>query len=163
MWRNLSYRIFLPKHLKVNVFEIVENFPPDFKNFKRDKLLYILSLIHEIPARNKRGALSNNGYTNISSTILKKFVYNYRLYLDYLLLHGFIVCDDHYIPGEKSKGYKIAPDFISKVKPAYIQNPELIQSIRKHYRINNYTQKNYKYLKKWMDGLDVCLQTNLNF
>lgn len=163
MRRNLSYRVFLSKNLKEKILELIEKFPPEINNFKKDKLLYILSLIQEIPARKKRGGLSNKGFTIISSTILKKFVYNYRLYFDYLLLHGFIVCDDHYIPGEKSKGYKIAPKFISKVKPAYIQNPELIKKIRKYNRENIYKQKKYKYLRKWMDGLEIDFNGALNY
>jgi hypothetical protein len=157
----IAYRLFLSDDLKNKMLELVEHYPTGIKNFSVDKLLYILSLIHEIPARNKRGGLSDNGYTNLYTPLLQKFVSNYRQYLDYLLQHHVILCDNHYIPGHKSKGYKMAPAYIGPVKPTMIQNPELIRKMNKYnWELLALTNK-YKYLKKWMDGLEIDVSAAL--
>jgi hypothetical protein len=155
MQRKISYRVYLPVGLKEVILDLLEKNPPEIRNFKRDKLLYILSLISEIPARNKRGGLSNKGFTNINTTLLRSFFYDYKVYVDYLKLQGIIMCDDHYIPGKKSKGYQLALEYGGLVRPACIQNPELIRSIKKHRNERFDSTKKYGYLKKWIDGLEI--------
>ncbi len=159
----IAYRIFLPKTLKEKVEELLEQYPPEIKNFRRDKLFYILSLIHEIPARNKRNGMSDNGFTNLNAQLLQKFVYNYREYLNYLLQHGIILCDDHFIPGIKSKGYRITNEYAGPVAPKMISNPELIRSLKKHrWELLGKTRK-YRYLYKWMDGLEIDFAAAKNY
>ena len=163
MRRSLSYRVFLSEGLKDKILELIEQFPPEIKNFKRDKLLYILSLIHEIPARNKRSGLSNNGYTNINATILRTFIYDYKKYIDYLKLHRVIECDCHFKPREKSYGFRIMPDYYGEVKPAYIQNPELIRRLRKNKLETLKLINKYKHLKKWFDGIEIDFNSALTY
>jgi hypothetical protein len=155
MRHKLSYRIFLSEKLKEKVLELIIEYPPEINNFKRDKLLYFLSLITELPARNKRGAMHGNGYTLINATILKKYLRNYKEYIDYLKHHMIVVCDNHFIPREKSFGYKLMPEYVDKVKPAYIQNPELVRKLNKQKLENLQNLKKYKHLKKWFDDLEI--------
>ncbi len=141
--------------------ELLEQHPPDIKYFKKDKLFYILSLIHEIPARNKRNGMSENGYTNLNSTLLQKFIYEYRNYLDYLIFHDVIKCNNRYKPGERSKGYRLRQEYKGQVIFATIQNPVLIRKL-KGYKWETSTTKNYIYLKKWMDGLEIDFNSALD-
>ena len=163
MLRKLSYRIFLSEKLKKKVLELIIEYPPEINNFKRDKLLYFLSLITELPARNKRGAMHGNGYTLINATILKKYLRNYKEYIDYLKHHMIVVCDCHFIPGEKSFGYKISPEYVDKVKAAYIQNPELIRKLNKQKLENLKNLKKYKHLKFWFDDIGIDFSAAFEF
>ena len=155
MRRKISYRIFLSEFLKQKILELVQQYPPEINNFKRDKLLYILSLICEIPARNKRNGESVRGFTNINATILRSVVSDYKRYIEYLMLHGVIVCDGCYKPGEKSLGYKLRGEYVGKVKPAYIQNPELVRKLKRNGLELINRSKKYKHLRKWFDGLEI--------
>ena len=155
MRRSLSYRVFLSEGLKDRVLELIEQFPPEINNFKRDKLFYILSLICEIPARNKRNGESLRGYTNINATLLRTVVYDYKRYIEYLMKQGVIVCDGCYKPGEKSLGYKLRGEYVGKVKPAYIQNPELLRKLKRNGLELIIRSKKYKHLKKWFDDLEI--------
>src|SRR5690606_32924036 len=59
-----SLTLSIPENLDVD--RILENNSPDFKPFKRDKLVYILDLIYSIPSRKKDMIENYTGYTPIS-------------------------------------------------------------------------------------------------
>lgn len=161
MQHSISHRIFVPDSLKEKLLSHIANNPPEIKNFKIDKLLYIISLIHEIPARNKRKGLSDTGFANINSALLQEFIPDYKRYLDFLVAHNIIECDELYIPGYKSKGYRMASDYTTKVHPATIQNPELIRRIKYDGWGRGKHQK-YKHLQKWLVGLEIDFNSALN-
>lgn len=49
-----------------------------------------------------------NGYLIVSSRKLEKKVRSYRNCIRFLMLHGILLCNNYYIPGTQSKGYKIS-------------------------------------------------------
>ena len=63
---SISHPIFISEELKSKLLILVYQHPPEIITFKKDKLLYIVSLIHEIPARNKRKGLSDGGFANLA-------------------------------------------------------------------------------------------------
>lgn len=73
--------------------------------FDKDRLIYIISLVSSIPAKNK-DSITEDGYVFINSTLIRNFFKDYLSYLDYLILTGVLCADGQYIQGKKSIGYK---------------------------------------------------------
>lgn len=73
--------------------------------FDKDRLIYIIGLISSIPARNK-DSITDDGFVQINSTLIRNTFKDYLSYLDYLILTGILCTDGQYIQGKKSKGYK---------------------------------------------------------
>ena len=155
--------IYLPKELKKAVNEVIEKYPPEIKPFKKDKIFYFLHLIYEIPAINKRNGLSKGGYTILNSVILRKVVYNYNKYLEYLFEHGIIEIDDKYIPKKRSKGYKIAKQYNGLVSVTAIQNFSLVKCLKKGQNEKREYPSRYEHLFKSLKGLEMDYDAALIF
>ena len=162
MRRNISIQTFLPAHLKEVVNEILEKNPPGIAGCKKDKFYFILNRIVEIPAYNKRNGQTDSGFTNLSSKVLQSYFHDYKKYIDYLLHHGIIECDRQYIPGQKSKGYKIAGKYVAPLKPIHIQNSLLLKKIKRRHNTMAGKNTEYKYLQKWVDGLEIDVPPAIN-
>ena len=101
---------YLPENLDLD--RLIRNNPPNFRPFKRDKLRYILHLINAISLLNKDKLYDE--YTYVNAKALQKVIQNYKKYLDYLINDLQIIeCDGHYIPGEKSLGYKFIDKYLT--------------------------------------------------
>jgi hypothetical protein len=145
------------------VLTTIKDDPPDIKNFKKDKLLFILNFIHTIPANNKRNGITYDGFTKVYSSLIQSYVHDYRLYLNYLLAEDFILTDGFYIIGEKSTGYKIHPKYNDPITISYIKDRILIKNIRKKKRKQKRENKKNIHLSKWMDGLEIDFDAALEY
>lgn len=169
---NKSFAIYLPENFEEKINEIIEKFPPPIPKFDIEKLFYIVSLIDEVGSRYKDRYNQYNGYAIINATILRLKIYNYKEYLSYLIDNKIIECDNYYIPGEKSYGYKISDNFNGRVIKKYIHNPKLIKKISRSSKIKKISKsgnikKNkgskYNHLKKWFNGLEIDDQNAKQF
>ncbi|PRQ79384.1 hypothetical protein CMT60_14350 [Elizabethkingia anophelis] len=143
---------YLPENLDID--SILRDTPPLFR-YKRDKFVYILSLIYAIPAQKKKSIEEYGGYTPINKTILGSTIKDYRKHIDYLKSQG-IVEEDNYIVGTKSRGLRFSEKYRSRLKPVEITDWSLIKNLvylRKNY--NKETTQKLSFLKKWFDDLDV--------
>src|ERR1035437_9856543 len=107
----MSYlvHVFLP--LNLNVEELTKKMPTTgIENFKIEKLKFIISEILTIPANNKDLPIED-GFIPVNATILRRKIRNAKQYLDYLVEAGVLECDNRYINGEKSRGYKFAQGY----------------------------------------------------
>lgn len=84
-------------------------FPEDI-DFKEGKANFILGLITSIPARNS-DLIDSYGYVPINAKKLNDHIRDYKCYFDYFLRTGIIICNNYYIPGIRSKGYKWSNSF----------------------------------------------------
>lgn len=105
--------VILPKNF--NLEEHKGIYPPcsyGFESvaFKDYKALYILHLLSVIPSRNS-DLITEDGFIPIHTPTLQNHMRDYKLYMDYLVNTGVLVCDEQYTPGEKSKGYKWASQY----------------------------------------------------
>ena len=111
---------FIPENL--NVEQLTVDHPTDnIKWFKKSKLIHIISLFTEIPARNKtvRNNFQNNGYVPLNSEKLRQDgIHNYNEYLNYLMECGVIETDNQFIVGQKSRGYRLTKLYHTPVKEA---------------------------------------------
>lgn len=135
-------KILIPKNF--NIEEIIEKYPPTFK-YKIDEFNYIIEVItHSMDIRKE------DGFIPVSSVILQKKIHNYKAYLTYLQEQNIIECDDTFIPGSKSKGYKLTKKY-AQVRGMIVQilKPTLIKD-----DINT-----PEYLDKWFTDLELDEET----
>src|SRR4051812_31105535 len=112
--RKNNLPFFIPRHLHIDT--LLFRHPPVIKHFKKEKLVYILHLINDIPSRSDDVMV--NDYTPLNTRLLKRTIgNNYIDYLDYLFTWNIIETDNQYIAGEKSKGYRFTADYRTTVKP----------------------------------------------
>ena len=96
-----------------------EQYPPQEYGFQhiafRDfKALYILNLLAEIPARNS-DLIREDGFVPIHTPKLRNHLNDCKYYIDYLVNTGVLVCDGQHIIGEKSRWYRWADSYTSKM------------------------------------------------
>ena len=148
----MKLNYYLPENLDIDT--LIYKCQPKFKQFKKGKLLYILSLINSVRISNKD--LLFESYSPLNSTLLQNYVKNYRDYLDYLINDLKIVeTDSKYIVGEKSRGFRFIDKYQRMVK-CYTVNDFVI---RKKMKVEKnkamQTVKNLKNLTKFFDGIEI--------
>lgn len=112
--KNRKTYVVLPENF--DLIRHIEQYPPRNYGFRgsvsfRDfKAYHILHLLSSIPGRNS-DLITEDGFIPIHTPTLQKHMRDYKLYMDYLVNTGVLVCDGQYTPGEKSLGYKWAPQY----------------------------------------------------
>ncbi len=139
---------FIPANLDTQ--KLVEEYSPnEVDNFSAEKLIHILHLLHSIPATNKDLEI-RNGYIPIYSPILQRRIHNYRQYLDYLIDAKVLETDNHYIVGQKSKGYRFTVKYRTQgLKRVDIHNMGLIRHTKAESKFSNAMRKSHGHLYKW--------------
>lgn len=140
--------------------------------FDKDRLIYIISLVSSIPAKNK-DSITEDGYVFINSTLIRNAFKDYLSYLDYLILTGVLCTDGQYIQGEKSKGYKFTEGYenVSLMRydyPTFQGEAEAIPSevfSEEDGKFIPNTVVNYPYLAYWYDTKELHIdeQTAVNY
>ena len=173
--------IYLPENLDLNKL-IEENPPTGFTAFDKDKIAYILHLINYLPTIKKDfDYYEYDGYIPINKQKLQSKIYDYRMYLDYLIHCGVIFEDEYYIKGEKSKGICFYPEYTyTKIRRSKITRKTLIKAILKGSSKHNLiaqtetevqtenktgNQDEFHYLTKWWksNGLTIDYEAAKNF
>ncbi len=150
-------RLYLPENL--NIFELTNSVPPNFKPYKLDKLCYILHLINAIPLMDKD--VQNEEFVPINAKKLQKKIQNYKKYLDYLELDLKIIeSDNHYIVGEKSKGFRFVEEFRTPVKTMQVEDFVFRNKLKADKNRKKDSVKHLKFLTKWFNPK---LQIDYNF
>ena len=75
-----------------------------------ERMIHIIGLITSARADNK-DEVDENAYVLIFAERMRNYFKDYLSYLDYLIQTGIIICDRQYIPDEKPRGYKLAPEY----------------------------------------------------
>lgn len=117
-------RILVPSKLDLEKI-ISENPPSEVKGFKIDTAYF---LIYQIILQRLKETNNRGGFVNLHSWIQRQWVHNYKQYWKYLERVGIIICDGDYHPGSKSLGYKLSPEYVSKVKYHYITDWTLLRN-----------------------------------
>lgn len=155
---------YIPSSLDIDLL-LNQYLPNNIKEFKKEKLLYILDLVTTIPTNNK-GLELINGFVPINAKKLQKKVRNYKQYLDFLVTANVIEVSKHYIPGEKSRGYKFSKHYKTPVVIVYFgkeEKQEVNNSIPR-IQLSKQNQKKYQHLIKWFnDGLQIYKELGQEF
>jgi len=126
-------------------------------NFDIEGLIHIIDLVSYIPAKNK-DSITDDGFVSINSTIIRNYFKDYKCYLDYLIDTEVLICDESYINGEKSLGFKFSPAFENSILNKYYYRrfryyspqpipEERYSSINERFEEN--TLLHYPYLTYW--------------
>jgi len=142
-----------------NMEQHTAQYPPEqygFRSrlkFNKEKAYYFLSLISSIAARSP-DIVTEDGYTPINQRTVRddgkkkgtKCIKDIKAYIDYLKQSGVILCNDSYIAGTKSFGYKYAPRYSLRR-----YSVRLVESQYTDDFISNFTGQynTYPYLFQW--------------
>jgi hypothetical protein len=141
----MKYRI--PANL--DLVKIISENPPKIRNFRSDKLIVILDLINTIPAANK-DVVTWNGFVPIQATILQKSIAGYKAYLNYLINNKIILCDNYFLKGQKSLGYKFADEYKGDLKIVEVDRKKpLMVAFKRGNRIDLHIRKKYQNILKY--------------
>lgn len=143
-------KTFIPENLDVDV--IIKENPPQIKRFHKDKLISIISLIHE-----KYETLSKirkgMEYAPIRSTIFQNNIaHDYTKYLDYLEKVGIIERDRCYQAGKYSMGYRLNETYREtkiKANPDEVTYFPIIKKMRQKSGKKSTTI--YPFMDKWFN------------
>lgn len=144
----MQYSYYLPHNLDIDTLMCEK--PHNIKSFKKEKILYILSLINQIILSNKNLVYEN--FTPINAQLLQKFVDDYKVYLDYLIKDLKIIeCDNTYVSGEKSKGYRFIDTYQTTVKPYKVNDWTMRKKMKIRQNDAFLSVKKLNYLTKWFN------------
>lgn len=156
----------IPSHIDLK--SMLKSSPPNFLQSKKYKIDFFYYLIDHLLDRALRSDLESNlGFINLNSTLLQKVIHNYKEYLDYLLKHGIIECDNTYRKRNrlyntkpKSLGYRLEFQWKNELEIESI--PIIDRVLRKKLKgrqsvLNSEQEKiktDYHFLTKWFDKLE---------
>lgn len=122
-----SYPLYIPNN--IDIVELLLLDPINVPNAK-DKLYYLMHLIHAVPAFHKdENNELNNGFTILHSRYMQSKVDEYAVLMRWLIKHEIIEVDKGYITEEKSKGFKFKDKYLTEVKKVHITTWTLIRRI----------------------------------
>jgi len=90
---------------------LIQTFPPNIALFKPEKVLYILDVLAQVPARNHDAGDDKDGYVPLNASVLRDNIGNkYHLYLDWLVKSGVLECNGYFsVDKQQSRKYKLTP------------------------------------------------------
>jgi len=159
-------RFRIPENLNIN--EVIENNKEIFyrRNLKKGKMIFILDALVNSRAKH-RSELNEHDkkFAPLSTEILQEVVYDYKNYLDFLLETGILLSDNHFIPGEKCKGFCFnAPYDGQRLKEERVDNYILKNAKRRALDKRNIELKKsmwgYGYLTKPWDSDKLKIDLN---
>lgn len=131
----------------IDLDTMIQVHPPNFRPFKRDKLVQLLHLFNEVPSLNKHW-IDNEGFVTLNAQKLQLWCQNYKSYLGYLMEHGVIEVDRHFQVGHQSMGYRLTDPYNTHVVPVEIIDFTLIRRLRSGMGINPLSVAKYPHLAK---------------
>ncbi len=141
-------RLYLPDNL--DIFELTHNNPPSFKPYKLDKLCYILHLINAIPLMDKD--IQYEDFVPINAKKLQEKIQNYKKYLDYLEHDLKIIeSDNHYVVGEKSKGFRFIEKYRTSVNFMQVEDFVFRNKLKAQKNRKIESVKHLDFLTKWFN------------
>ena len=141
----------IPENL--NIESLIKENPPGFP-CDPDKLRYVIGLTTELAAF-REDAVTDDGFVKINYATLKKRVREPGKYLRYLVRNGIFECDNRYIIGTKSRGYRFTEKYDTMIKIEPITSPTLLKSLTKKSDYERAMEKKYPELRRWFNGLEI--------
>lgn len=156
--------VYIPSNL--DLVNLLKSHPPEIKCHP-DNFKYLIGIIVRQKVLYKKNNEGNevSEYIPLNSTILQARMRNYHHHLRYLIENGVLETDGIYIPGEKSRGFKLAEKYECQEYvreeltyfPLIRKNPEDLSKKRK-------LEREYGYLTRWFNqGLQIDRQGAENY
>jgi len=158
---NMKNDLFWEIPSSVDLEGFLKKYPPSFK-YKRDHFYYIIDYLSR--AMDFDDLDDNAGFINTNAQKLQNVNHNYKEYLGHLLKYRFIQTDMKYIPGKKSRGYRISN---SKYHHATIKKIPITDFKVHQHKLKEVselrakledTRKHYPHLTKWFEHLHIDVE-----
>jgi len=110
-------KVYIPGNIDLEAHMLAN--PCDYispRMFKADRLAYMLSLVYSIPSNNP-ALLLRNGFTPINTRLLHYTIKEPHLFFKYAVSTGLLLCDNSFIVGKKSKGYRFPDKYNTPLVP----------------------------------------------
>ena len=145
-------KLFIPKDLPLG--QHLQTHVP-FNGFEKEKLLYIIHLIVNLPVYNKQLTIID-GFVPISAGALQDVFTDYKKYIDYGLQSGLFACDEVYVSNFKCKGYKLLLPYGKSYTAKEVTTYHINKHLNAQYRKQQETIKKYRFLEDWFaNGLTI--------
>jgi hypothetical protein len=143
-----TYTVYIPENWESDLKTAIENNPPRFKakKIQYDYFIYIGHIPHQTMWSKHKKTISMDEFMPISTRLLQeRGVYVYKEYIQYLLDNNLLESDRHYIPGNKSKGYRYPVKYANE-KPVKVvlTKKSLVKNLQK-YRNSFSTKKDLQH------------------
>jgi hypothetical protein len=145
----------------VSVFNPVDFDPTDYLGDPlRRRADFARYFLHRIHYGNVFGLRDKDGYVRLKAEYMRPYFPDndvYKQVRDRLIESGAIVCDGHYLPGEKSYGYKLG-EGLSRMRQhrVIITNRTLAAKIRASRREwINAPESVHRHLLRYLRGVEI--------
>jgi len=130
-----------------------------------DKLYYIITLIYYRRIYDKR--ITKESYVTLNSRLLLYLLGgNYKKLLNFLFSKGIIECNNHYIPGIESKGFRLTDTYKhQKVIEVGIHDKTLIEKIEKFKQVQEKIIRltHHLYIKDCLENVSFDAESARKF
>ena len=150
-------RLKRPENLDLE--EIMRSYPHNEGGapLRKEYLLYIChALLTARASQRKRKEDEGTDFTNLWSVLLDEVIHDYNRYVNYLIKCGVIECDNHFIKGVKSRGYRFSQKYsgvriVTEEVDSYILKKKKRSLKPKRAEEAKKNTWGYGYLTKWLD------------
>lgn len=146
------YHLEIPKNLDVE--KLLRENKPRF-NYNPNLFYYFIALVFRGNYRKEENE-RKYFFTRLKSKYLGHFARNYKQYFQFLSKHGVIAIDNHFIEGEKCRGYAFSPYYQQAAKQITIHDRRIVEKLSNP--IISTKKKSWKvptadipYLSKWFN------------
>lgn len=127
--------------------------------FRQSDRKYVAYLLNTIKWKRVCWDADRRGYSRLKTAYLRRVIPAEPLsrIIDKLESIGVIEIDHRFVPGKKSKGYRLAPDFW-KSKRIICRNSRMIRAVRSMYETEQSTQTPvHRWLDSQLDRVEIDL------
>ena len=129
--------------------KILKEDPPPFP-YDVDNFNYIFGTLIKLKAQHKD--YEGEEFVPLNAQLLQEKIRTYNQHLKYLVDKGLLQTDGQYIKGKKSRGYKIAPEYMKgELKPVAIKKKLLLKIKPKEQEKLDKLHAQYGYLTQWFN------------
>lgn len=141
--------VYIPANLDVNQF--LNFHPPNFR-YDIECFYYIIGLIVDRMGYQKDNTDEESDYATLNAQYIQRRIRNYHQYFAYLQEHGIIQINRQYLPGIRSRGYKLTNEYIQQdFVQQKLTRKGLVRPFQEQIEHRKWLEQHYGHLTKWFN------------
>lgn len=149
---------YIPSNLDI---EKISLSIPKGSKLNQDKLAFLISTILKVGTANRQKVEGKDGYVTLHSTLLQKYVSNYKMAVELLEKNGVISVRRSYEPGVTSMKYRIEDKYVTTVTALPITDKRFSHTFQKSLITKTKTTVPYSILDKWINSEEFVFNDTL--